>query len=442
MKLKFLGAAGGLVTGSSSLINGQTLIDLGMYQGTREVAELNQQPLDFDARKLDAVILTHAHLDHCGRLPLLIKGGFSGKVFMTAATKDLVEIVLFDAVKVAREDGDKDNLFGDEEVEKILLMTEVVEYNQSFFSAGVNFSLIDAGHILGSASVKLLLPDKRKMIFSGDLGNSPQDLIKPTEKAGEGEVVIMESTYGDRLHGVEDEREVLVKEVEAVIRDGGTLLIPAFSLERTQELLHDLDYLKKTGKIKDNLKVFLDSPMAIRVTEVFKKHGELYNEELKKQAQVDDPFDFPGLSMVVEASQSRKIKEVIGAKIIIAGSGMMAGGRILSHAQEYLADSRTRLLFVGYQAKGTIGRAILEGARSVSIYGKSIEVEAHTREITSMSAHADQEQLLTWLEQIKGTREVFLIHGEEKSRRMLKSKIEERLGLKVKLPLMGEEVEV
>lgn len=443
MKLKFVGAAGGIVTGSSFLVDEKLLVDLGMYQGTKEVSALNWEPLGFDAKKLEVVVVTHAHLDHCGRLPLLIKEGFGGKVYMTEATRDLVEIVLLDAVKVANEDEGRVPLYDEEEVENLLRMVEVVEYREKKdWGGGLGFRLLDAGHILGSASVEVFNGTEIKLVLSGDLGNSPQDLIRPTEYVRQAEVVVMESTYGERFHGDEDIEEVLIGEIKQIERSGGVLMIPAFSLERTQELLHCFDHMKKMGSVSDKVRVFLDSPMAIKATEVFRKHDDLYNNELKKHAKVDDPFDFPGLAVVLEASESRKIKEIGGAKVIIAGSGMMAGGRIVNHALEYLGNEKTRLLFVGYQAPGTLGRMILDGKKSVSIYGKVVDVRASIGEITSMSAHADKGQLLTWLGEIDGVKRVFLVHGEELARRKLKMEIEKKWGYKVELPLAEEEFEI
>ena len=437
MRLKFLGAAG-MVTGSCYLLDGRILIDLGMFQGTEEVAKHNYEPLDFDPERVDSVIVTHAHLDHCGRLPLLAQRNFGGQIFMTEASRELVEIVLLDCAKLSREDREKVPLYNEEEVAEVLTRVKTVGYDEEFdLGGGFIGRLVDAGHILGSASVEIT-KEGRKIVFSGDLGNSPQDLIRPTEYIKQGEMVVMESTYGDRLHGIEDPKVTIAEEIKAVEKSGGTLLIPAFSLERTQELLHILDHLKKAGEVKADVKVYLDSPMAIRTTEVFKRHEELYNRELKGHRKNDDPFDFPGLVIVENGRESRKIKLTKGAKVIIAGSGMMTGGRMIQHAEEFLPQETTRLLFVGYQAVGTLGRRVLGGQKKVYINGQEIEVRAQIREVTSMSAHADQAQLLKWLEQIKGVRQVFLTHGEE-GRLVLAEKIKTDLQLPVRMPVLGEE---
>ncbi len=449
MKLKFLGAIGE-VTGSSYLLTTnegrEILIDLGMFQGSAEVGKLNHQPLGFDASNLAGVILTHAHLDHCGRLPLLIKAGYKGTIYMTEATRELTELSLYDTAKVAKEnqtEGGLPALYTEEEVAKLLALVSTIGYDRDLSLAGLKIILHDAGHILGSASVEVITDKGEKIVFSGDLGNSPEDLIQPTEPFKEADVVIMESTYGDRLHTLENPKEIIRQEINEVEKSGGTLLIPAFSIERTQEVLHDIDHLKKSGLVKKETLVFLDSPMAIKATEVFKKHAELYNRELADHAKLDDPFDFPGLSIVTEGWQSRKIKEIDRAKVIIAGSGMMSGGRIMEHAATFLPDPKTRLLIVGYMAVNTLGRELLDGVKEVTIGRIRVEVKASIKVTTVMSAHADQMKLLEWLTKIKGVKKVFLTHGEETARVALAEKIREGVVFpEVILPKMNEEVEI
>ncbi len=452
--MKFLGAAG-TVTGSSYWLmdsdNKGILVDLGLFQGVEEPKIFDNERLYFEARDLTGVVLTHAHLDHCGRLPLLVQAGYTGPIYMTEATRQLLELSLFDSAKVMAESeqrrGERKALFSEEEVEKLLLLCRVVHYDKSFTVGNFEITLRDAGHILGSASVEVV--DKRegfgpkKIVFSGDLGNTPQDLIRPTTPIIEAELVVMESTYGDRTHGGEDAVKVLTEEINAVEASGGTLLIPAFSLERTQEILHKIDHLKKNKLVRDETLVFLDSPMAIKATMIFKHFPELYNEELSGHAKTDDPFDFPGLVLVEKGAESAKIHEIERAKVIIAGSGMMAGGRILHHAAEFLPLTTTRLLQVGFQAVGTIGRRILDGEKKVRIYDAEVEVAANIRNVSTMSAHADQPRLMRWLGQIKGVKRVFLTHGEELPRLVLSEKIKNDLGMtNVVLPKMNQAMEL
>ncbi len=453
-RLKFLGADG-TVTGSSYWLmdaNGKgLLVDLGMFQGVEEPKTFNNETIYFRANELSGVVLTHAHLDHCGRLPLLVQAGYDGPVYMTEATRQLLELSLLDAAKVAKENelrrGERMALYTEEDVEKLMMLCRVVDYDRSFEVGNFSITMRDAGHILGSASVEVF--DKRegfgprKIVFSGDLGNTPQDLVRPTESIAEAELVVMESTYGDRTHQGEDPSQVLAEEINAVEETGGTLLIPAFSLERTQELLHKIDHLKKNKKIKEETLVFLDSPMAIKATVIFKHFPDLYNEELAGHAKTDDPFDFPGLVVVEKGSESPKIREIERAKVIIAGSGMMAGGRILHHAIEFLPLATTRLLQVGFQAVGTIGRQIFDGEKKVKIYDQVVEVNANVRNVTTMSAHADQPRLLHWLAQIKGVKRVFLTHGEELPRLVLSEKIKNDLGITdIVLPKMNQSVQL
>ncbi len=453
-QIKFLGAAG-MVTGSSYWLEDHDshgiLIDLGMFQGMEEQRKLNNESLAFEAKNLEAMILTHAHLDHCGRMPLLVEAGFSGPIFMTEATRQLLELSLYDAAKVAKENDERrqtqEALYTEEEVEKLLTHCRIVAYDRPFTVGSFEITMRDAGHILGSASIevkwRMRNGELRKMVFSGDLGNTPQDLIRPTEMIDEANVVIMESTYGDRTHSNEDPLKVIQGEINAIEESGGTLLVPAFSLERTQEILHRIDHLKKSKKVKDETPVFLDSPMAIKATMIFKHFAELYNQELADHARLDDPFDFPGLILVEKGGESAKIKDIDRPKVIIAGSGMMSGGRIMRHAIDFLPLPTTRLLQVGFQAQGTVGRQIQDGAKKVKIYDQEVEVKASIREVTSMSAHADQPRLMNWLSKIKGVTKVFLTHGEELPRLVLAEKIRNELGIAdVVLPEMNQTVEL
>lgn len=443
-KIAFLGAAGE-VTGSNYLVTAendtQVMVDFGLFQGKKEIADLNYQKPQFDASRVKGVILTHAHLDHCGRLPMLVYSGFQGKIYMTAPTYSLIEVILTDAAKVAQEKVEVPPLYGPDEVQKTLSMVEIVDYEKEFVFGTFAVKFKDAGHILGSASVEIIdRADNKKVIFSGDLGNTPEDIIKPTVFSDNADIVVMETTYGDKVHPIENPTQILQEEINAIENESGVLLIPAFSLERTQELLHKINHLKKEGKIRVDTPVFMDSPMGIRATEIFKQFRDYYNEEL--QAHNDDPFGFEGLAVTIEARDSKEIIRAMEPKIIIAGSGMMSGGRILHHAANYLSNTTTRLLFVGYQAEETLGRKILTGARNVVINDKNVTVKAKIREIKTMSSHADQIKLIDWLKHIQGIKKLFLTHGDTEQRLGFEKKVKEQGIQDVVLPQNGQEFDI
>lgn len=362
---------------------------------------------------------------------------------MTPPSRDLVEIVLLDAVKVAASNGDTEAICSQEEVERVLELIEPVEYGMKVRLKNFEFELLDAGHILGSAMVVLRVDEGgmwREMVFSGDLGNDPSPIVKGVERPVSAEIVVMESTYGDRDH---EERGKEVGLLEKICNEaeekGATVLMPAFSLERTQELLRVFDHLKREGMVKESLPVFLDSPMAMKATPVFLKYPEYFNERLGRHFAKDDPFSFPGLELVEGMRESKKINGRLGAKVIIAGSGMMSGGRIMFHAARWLPDERTVLVITGYQAEGTLGREIVDGAKRVVILGKEVRVRARVEEITTMSAHADRSQLLGWVRGIDGVKKVMLIHGEEAGRESLADGLAG--AVEVIRPRLNEEVE-
>lgn len=423
------------------------MIDCGMFQGPSEISNLNYDELQHDPASLEGVVLTHAHLDHCGRLPILTKRGFKGRIYMTQATKDILEIALIDSARIAEHDTDKEPMYDERDVYTLLSHAEIVKYHQDFTIGDFSIRMKDAGHILGSASLEVTDTqsddDVKRLIFSGDLGNYPQDLIKKTEMIDEGDVVIMESTYGGRNHPNEVARDLIAEEISQVADSGGTLLIPCFSIQRTQEVLHQIKHIKQSGNGKVDIPVFLDSPMAIRVTDVYRKHKELFNEEFAKEAAGGDPFDIPKMRMLEKPQDSKSIQKVHGPKIIIAGSGMMSGGRIMKHALNYLPLGKTRLLIVGYQGEETLGREISEGTNPVEIFDKEVPVNAHVTQIHAMSAHADEQKLIQWLQHIQGTKKVFLIHGEDESRKALSEKIQSQNILNnVVTPQLNEELEV
>lgn len=454
MKIKFLGAAG-TVTGSSYVLTSGSgksiLIDLGMFQGPHEVDLLNYAPYDFDVSKLNGAILTHAHLDHSGRLPILYSHGYKGNIWMTPATRDLTEISLYDSAKIAHDDlrrhrRDASRILYDHNLAvQTVLRFETVEYRTPKQIGDFMVTFRDAGHILGSASLEVVdtHPDSeiKKIVFSGDLGNTPEPLEKPTEMIDSGDAVVMESTYGDRLHPKYSPVEKIQSEINAIEGSGGALLIPTFSLDRTQEMLHIIMHLKKEGKVKTDTPVYLDSPMAEKATRVYINYPNDFNAEIQNDLKIGDVFNFPGMVTIEKWEQSLELHEKEGPKVIIAGSGMMTGGRIRAHASYYLPIESSRLLIVGYQGVGTLGRYLIEGNKNVTIDGVSVNVNASVDDTHAMSSHADQAQLMTWLKHIKGVKKVFLTHGDSEPREILAQKIKSDLDIKdVYTPLMNDEV--
>ncbi len=448
MKIKFLGAAG-TVTGSSYVLTSGSgksiLIDLGMFQGPEEINKLNYEPYDYDPSLLVGAILTHAHLDHCGRLPIIMPRGFKGDIWMTPATRDLTELSLFDSAKVAKDDG-KEFLYDSAMVTQTITRFRPVEYHTPAQIADFTATFRDAGHILGSASLEITdnNPDSeiKKIVFSGDLGNTPEPLEAATELIDSADAVVMESTYGDRLHPIGNPIDSIQSEINIIENTGGVLLIPSFSLDRTQELLHIIMHLKKSGKVMNETQIFMDSPMAQKATTVYVNYPKLFNPEIQADLKIGSIFTFPGINVVEGHGASDALHNIPGAKVIIAGSGMMTGGRIVGHAAHYLPIVSTRLLIVGYQGEGTLGRALMEGKKEVNIDGQNIKVNGTVTDIQTMSSHADQKQLLNWLTHIKNIKKVFLTHGEDGPRGILSQKISEELGVKdISLPTLNQEVQ-
>lgn len=439
-KVQFLGAAGG-VTGSSFLLTGNNndtvLVDLGMFQGEDDIEDRNFLSLPFDVSKLGAVFVTHAHLDHCGRLPFLVKQGFTGKIYATAPTKDIVTIALLDSAGIAQEKTGP-LIYTKEEVLEVCDLIIPVSYDMPINIGSFSITFRNAGHILGSSCIEITEGFKT-IVFSGDLGNTFDSLIQPKRCISKANFVVMESTYGDKLHPIENPEDILQQEIKEIGKTGGTLLIPAFSIERSQEIIHRLSHLRKDNKISNSIPVFLDSPMAIEVLEIFKKYPKLYSNELSRDKS---PFAFPNLLLTATAQKSKSILGTKGAKIIIAGSGMMSGGRILHHIYNYISNPKTRMLIVGYQAIGTLGRKILSGAKQITMQGKQLPVRATITDLKSLSSHADQQELLHWLKSIAGVEKVFLVHGEQTQRAVLSEKIRTETSIKnITLPKINEEYE-
>lgn len=449
MKIKFLGAAG-TVTGSSYVLTSGSgdsiLIDLGMFQGVAAIEKLNFQPYDYDCSLLTGAVLTHAHLDHCGRLPILLPHGYKGKIWMTSGTADLTELSLLDSAKINQE-GPNKSLYDKELAINTIQRFHTIGYRTPFEIGDFKITLRDAGHILGSAMLEVedmqANSEIRKIIFSGDLGNSPEDLLMETELIDEADAVVMESTYGDREHSAVEPADVVMSEINAVEAAGGTLLIPAFALERTQELLHIIMHLKKDGKIRPETPVFLDSPMAMKATDIYMTHKELFNQHVHQDFDHESIFGFPGLEILERRDDSKGVYKMSGPRVFIAGSGMMTGGRIVSHAAHFLGKESTRLLLVGYQGEETLGRDLMEGKKIVTIDKATVQVKASITSTDAMSSHADQAQLMKWIGHIKGLKKVILTHGEDGPRKALAQKITAELGIgDITLPVLNQEIQI
>ncbi|MDX1696772.1 MAG: MBL fold metallo-hydrolase [Thiohalobacterales bacterium] len=439
MKLSFHGAAGG-VTGSCHLLecNGtRILIDCGFYQGGRELEEDNADEFGFDPAAIDFLLLTHAHLDHCGRVPLLVKRGFRGEIITTAATRELARLIMLDAAGLQEEEARYLNRRASRRgrkgkvIEPLYTSLDALNALDSFgrvsayrkpleLGPGIRASFIDAGHILGSASIVLELQEGsqvRKILFSGDLGSGGRPILRDPDKLPPVDIVIMETTYGDRPHKLlEPSVHELFDAINDTVSRGGNVVIPTFALERAQELLYYLHEGKSEGHLPRFLQVFLDSPMAISATEIFRRHPECYDEETAALfASGRDPFDFDGLHFTRETAESIAINQITGGAVIMAGSGMCTGGRIRHHLKRNLGRENCSVVFVGYAARGTLARKIIDGADNVRIFGEEYAVRAAIHTIGGFSAHAGQNELLQWHRGSGDPHTTFLVHGEKDS---------------------------
>ena len=436
MKISFHGAAEG-VTGSCHLIQvagKKLLIDCGLFQGSREVEEDNAKPFGFDPAAIDYLLLTHAHLDHCGRIPLVVKQGFEGEIITTMATQELARIVMLDSAYLNEEDVRRKNrkLKRKKNVKALiepLYTTEDALHALDYFgrrasynkpievAKGIRATYIDAGHILGSACIFLELEEegrKRTVLFSGDLGTSGRAILRDPDTPPHADVVVMETTYGDRDHKeLEPSIDELFEAINHTVSRGGNIIIPTFALERAQELLYYLHEGWKDKLLPRGLQVFLDSPMAISATNVFARHPECYDSETKKLfASGHDPFDFPALHFLHEASESIALNNIHSGALILAGSGMCSGGRVRHHLKKNLWRKECSVIFVGFAARGTLARRIVDGAKTVSIFGEEIAVNAQIYTIGGFSAHAGQGELLAWHKAINKPQITYLVHGE------------------------------
>lgn len=445
LRLGFYGGAG-KVTGSNFLIegsHGKVLVDCGIEQGANICEECVYGPFAYDVKTIDALIVTHAHLDHVGRIPKLVKDGFRGKIYMTPPTRDLAELILRDSVGILSEDARRRGivpLYGEQDVDTTFSLVETLEYHvekeipacRQAGSTGLTIYLRNSGHILGSASVRITDADGVSVVLTGDIGNSPSPLLPDWEPITDADALVMESVYGDRLHPSQQARtEILVEVLNRAIAKGGTVLIPAFSLERTQLMLYELSNFFSTKELP-RIPVFLDSPLAIKVTAVYEKWGMSYfkpetEDEMKREGSI---FEFPFLKKTFSREESDAIEKTPSPKIIIAGAGMSHGGRIGRWETRYLPDPSSTLIIVGYQAPGSPGRRMKEGASSVRIGGSEVKIKAKIENLEGWSGHADRDGLLKFAEMAlseKRTKAIFTAIGEPKAERFLAQRIHDYL---------------
>lgn len=448
MKLTFYGGAGS-VTGANYLLESQghkILIDCGLTQGSRFCEKKNFEPFPYEASEIEAVIVTHAHIDHTGLLPKLYKEGFRGEVWSTPPTKDFAELLLLDSEDILKREAQRQKrkpIYDEDDIIGIMSEWRTIEYRQPLAVGPFHIELVDAGHILGSASI-IINAEKKRIAFSGDLGNTTPTIIKTTDYIKDTDYALVESAYGSRLHEKVEKREEMMEDfIEEILRGGGTLLIPAFSMERTQQMLYEINNLVEKKRIP-RVPIYIDSPLAIKLTTLYKKYKKYYREKIREQIKTgDDIFSFPGLETTLTHEESRQIEKRKGAKIIIAGSGMSHGGRILRHEKKYLPDAKNGILFVGYQGEESLGRKIQEKNESVIIEHKQVPVRAKIKTISGYSAHADQEGLVKWIRQMKDSvKEVFIVQGDQEAEEALAKKLREKLDVMVKIPENKETVEL
>ncbi len=464
MKISFHGAAR-TVTGSFFIVETDTVrfaIDCGLFQGKSSVKERNYQPFRMDPASLDFMVLTHAHIDHSGLIPKLCKQGFKGPIYCTFATADLATILLPDSAYIQESEVERKNrkltragkplltpVYTVEDAQRCMEQFRPYGYDEIFKPAPeVEIRLRDAGHILGSAIVEIWVTEsgkRTKLVFSGDLGNSRQRIIKDPTYIENADYVILESTYGNRLHQANTTRmDRLLEAIEFTRRKGGNLIIPSFAVERTQDLIYDLNLLYKQGKLPASQKVYVDSPLAIAATEIFKRSVEFYDNETRQLLMEGaDPFLLPNLQYSRTREDSVSLNQAANGSIIISASGMCDAGRIKHHLKHNLWRPDSTILFVGYQAEGTLGRCLLEGEKLVRIHGEQVAVKADIFQIDGYSAHADQAGIIAWLKHFAVLpQRIILVHGEEESQTALAQLITSEMGVPVSIPDWLDEIDL
>jgi metallo-beta-lactamase family protein len=432
------------VTGANYILDlggKKLMVDCGMFQGCHDCEGRNFNDFLFNVGEVQALVVTHAHIDHTGRIPKLVKNGFRGKIFSTAPTKEFAELLLRDSMHIIeqeRRSRNKDVLFSEEDLQQAMSQWEALDYGEvKEFGDGVKMRLLNAGHILGSSMVEITYREgerEKVIVFTGDLGNPSSVFVPPPDTVAKADVLVIEAAYGGRLHiDVEPRQLLLERAVEDVVARKGVLMVPAFAMERTQELIYELNELVEHKRVQA-LPVFVDSPLANKITGVFKKYSELYRN--LQHDKGDDVFAFPGLKFTESVDDSKAINDVPLPKVIIAGSGMSNAGRILHHERRYLSDPNSILLIVGYQIAGSLGRRIRDGEKKVKIFEEMVDVKCEVREIHGYSAHADQKQLFEFVSALeKPVEKVFAVQGEESAALSLVQLVRDHLGIDAKAPM-------
>jgi metallo-beta-lactamase family protein len=452
ISIQFLGAAE-TVTGSKHLLKTPEvtiLVDCGMYQGLKALRLKNREKLPIDEKSIDLLLITHAHLDHCGYIPVLVKNGFKGKILMTPPTRELVEIILMDSAKIQEEDARKANeecytihqpatpIYTVKDVEKCLKQFETkLDLKWVKISHNVSFRFLKNGHILGSAFIELDCYGK-KIVFSGDIGRYNNDLMGNPTTIEEADYLVMESTYGDRIHPSTSAIDALETAILHTIEKGGNLLIPSFAVERAQEIMFLINRLKEEKRILKNIPVYLDSPMGANATDVFLNHPSWH-----KLSTADTHLIYRDINIIRDYGDSLKIMKENRSKIVIAASGMLTGGRVLGYLKEYSTEPKNTILLVGYQGEGTRGRSLKEGIREVKLHGKYYQIDCEILTIETMSGHADQQEMLTWLKGFtRKPKQIFLVHGEPQAQNTWRVKIKDEVGIQCIIPTLNEEIEL
>lgn len=461
MKLSITFAGGvGSVTGANFILSGpdtngkerKIAFDCGLEQGVEQAHDFNHGKFSYDPASIEVLFITHAHMDHIGRIPKLVRDGFNGVIYSTPETYELAVYMLADALKLSLHEAERnkeDPMYKEEDVKKALSMWKTLAYHKEMqIFAGFSVYGKDAGHVLGSTMWEVTYTGpatdgKRKIVFTGDLGNTPSPLLRDTEVIEDADYIVMESVYGDKNH---EERNERVEKLKQVILDvektKGTLLIPAFSLEKTQELLYIFnDFFEKQHT--PTIPVYVDSPLAVNLTHVYEKMTKDFNSEAAARALKDDIFSFPKMKIVNDAQESRELQFAPNPKVIVAGSGMSTGGRIQHHEINHLGDPNTTILLLGFQALGTLGRQIQEGAREVYILGQKVQVRAKVVTINGFSSHKDSDHLVEFVSHSDKTlRKVFVAMGETKTSMFLSQRLHDYLGVNAMVPNLGDVIEL